>query len=89
MGIRLKKITYIITHPLGIHARSAGFLAKVIESFECRAIIKKGEKEVNAKKIIDLMSLGVKQGDKIAVTFDGEDEEMAVKVVEKFLKETL
>lgn len=85
----MKKITYKITNPLGIHARPAGFLVKQISSYKSKIVIEKDGKEVDAKRIIALMSLGVKQGDNITLTFDGEDEEAASIATDKFLKENL
>lgn len=85
----MKKIRYKVTDPLGIHARPAGFLVKLIRGFKSKASIEKDVKEVDAKSIIALMSLGVKQGDNITLTFDGEDEEIASISVDKFLKENL
>ena len=35
------------------------------------------------------MSLSIKQGDNIVITFEGEDEIVAAKVAEKYLKENL
>lgn len=83
----MKKIKYQIISELGIHARPAGLLVKLVEEYKCKIIIGKGEKEVDAKRIIGIMSLGVRQGDIINVTFDGEDEIIAATTVEKFLKE--
>lgn len=72
--------------PNGIHARPASLLVKEINKFKCKSVIKKGEKTVNAKEILAIMSLGIKQGDAITITFYGEDEKEALKAVEKFLK---
>lgn len=85
----MEKINYKITNQLGIHARPAGQLVKLVEEYKCKIFIGKGDKEVDAKRIIGIMSLGVKQGDIINVTFDGEDELIAATTVEKFLKENL
>lgn len=74
---------------MGIHARPAGFLVKLSSSFKCKIIIAKDSKEVDAKRIIALMSLGVRQGDKVTVVFDGEDEEAAAIAIEIFLKDNL
>lgn len=82
----MKSIIYKVTIPQGIHARPASLLVKEINKFKCKSVIKKGEKTVNAKEILAIMSLGIKQGDTITITFYGEDEEEALKAVEKFLK---
>lgn len=85
----MKKITYQVTNPQGIHARPAGLLVRQVSKFKCKAVIEKSGKVVDAKEILALMSIGVKQGDTIIITFDGEEEKEAVIAVEKFLKENL
>ena len=85
----MKKIKYQVKNPQGIHARPAGLLVNEFSKFKCNIIIEKGEKSANAKKIFTLMSLSIKQGDNIVITFEGEDEIVAAKVAERYLKENL
>ena len=82
----MKEFTYTITDPNGIHARPAGLLVKQLKAFKSTVTIFKGDKNVDMKKLLALMGLGVKQGD--AVTIKGEDEEACAAALEKFLKET-
>ena len=46
-------------------------------------------REVNAKSIMAVMSLGVKKGETVTVSAEGEDEEKAVADMETFFKENL
>ena len=46
-------------------------------------------REVNAKSIMAVMSLGVKQGNEITITADGADEEEAIAEIQKVLEENL
>jgi len=85
----VKKIKYHVKNSQGIHARPAGLLVDEFSQFKCNVIIEKGEKAVNAKEIFPLMSLYIKQGDKIVITFEGEEEMAASKATEKYLKENL
>ena len=45
--------------------------------------------EVDAKRIFGIMGLAVKQGQEIIMRADGEDEEQAIDVIEKFLTEKM
>lgn len=85
----MKEIKYVIKDAMGIHARPAGILIKEAGKFTCAINIRKDAKEVDAKRIIGVMGLGVKQGEEITVTFDGPDEEEAAKTVTEFLKANL
>lgn len=80
---------YIIKDELGIHARPAGKLAKAAKEFNSEITIEKDDKSANLKRLMLLMSLGVKQGDKIKITVSGEDEQLAAQQIKKLLEEIL
>ena len=56
----MKEFKYTIKDELGIHARPAGLLVKEAAAFPCKVTIEKGGKEVDAKRILGVMGLGVK-----------------------------
>ena len=82
----MRSITYVITDRVGIHARPAGIVVKAAQKYQSEILIHKGEKLADAKKLMQLMSLGVKGGEEISVTADGPDEEEACAAMEKVLK---
>ena len=65
----MKSFEYTITDPVGIHARPAGVLVKEIKKYTSTVTVIKGEKSVNALKLMALMGMGIKQGDTVKVTF--------------------
>ncbi len=85
----MKQFDYTIKDELGIHARPAGLLVKLVKSFGSAVTITKGDKTASASKLIALMSMGIKCGDKITVAVEGADEDSAVEEIEKFMKENL
>lgn len=85
----MKKVTYKITDAQGIHARPAGLLVKTAGKFQSNIILTGKSKDADAKKILAVMSLGIKQGDSITLTIDGADEAEAAKAIEQFLNENL
>ena len=82
----MKSFEYTITDPVGIHARTAGILVKEIKKYASTVTVIKGEKEVNALKLMALMGMGIKQGDTVKVTIDGADEDVAAAAIEEFFK---
>ena len=60
----MKEFKYVVTDAQGIHARPAGILVKAIAKKTSDIKIKKAgdTREVNAKSIMAVMSLGVKKG---------------------------
>ena len=85
----MKEISYVITDAIGLHARPAGLLVKTASKFNCDIKIKKGTMESDAKGIIAVMSLGVKNGEEITLSFDGTDEAEASESIRTFLLENL
>ena len=85
----MKSFEYTITDPVGIHARPAGVLVKKIKEFTSTVNVIKGEKSVNALKLMALMGMGIKQGDTVKVTVEGADEETAAAAIEEFFKANL
>lgn len=86
----MNQFTYTITDPLGIHARPAGQLAKVAKGFADTVVtVSKGGTAAKATQLMKLMSLGVKQGDEVAVAADGPSEDAALAALQTFFRENL
>ena len=85
----MKSFEYTITDPVGIHARPAGVLVKEIKKYASTITVKKGDKAVNALKLMALMGMGIKQGDTVTVEVEGPDEATAAAEVEAFFKANL
>ena len=87
----MKAIEYIVTDSVGLHARPAGALVKKASEYQSNIVIKNAEngKSADAKRIMGIMALGIKQGNKIEMSFEGPDEAVAAKELEDFLKENL
>ncbi|GFI68890.1 phosphocarrier protein HPr [Lachnospiraceae bacterium] len=86
----MKTFDYTINDALGIHARPAGQLAKLVASFGSKiTIAKEGGADVSAKSIMSLMGLGATKGTNVTVKVEGPDEDVAAKAVEDFLKANL
>jgi phosphocarrier protein len=86
----MKSFDYVITDPVGIHARPAGILVKEVKNYKDSVItLTKGEKSVNLLKLMALMQMGIKQGDKVTVSVEGGDEEAVCAKIEEFFKANL
>lgn len=85
----MKEFRYVITDPEGIHARPAGLLVKQASAYKSEIKIGKGEKTADAKRIFGVMGLGVKAGEEIVMTADGEDEAIAITEIEQFFNKNL
>lgn len=85
----MKEFQFTINDPVGIHARPAGLLVKKAAEFQSSITINGNGKSADAKKLIKLMSLGIKQGMEISCQIEGEDEDIACEAMINFFKENL
>lgn len=85
----MKTITYTVTDPQGLHARLAGTLVKRAKELGCKISLTKGDKTIDATKLFSVMGLGVKGGDAIVITLEGENETQAEQDMRAFLQKNL
>ncbi len=77
----MREQTLVITNKIGLHARPAALLVKTAAAFQSAVVINKGDKSVNAKSMLAVMSAAIKAGDTITVRAEGEDEAEALAAV--------
>ena len=85
----MKELTYVIKDEIGIHARPAGNLVKLIKNAKSTVTMECKGKTADAKKIFSLLSLAVKCNDKIRIKIDGEDEEKVYEELNDYLSKNL
>lgn len=71
--------------PSGLEARPVALLVQVASRYDSSIYVACGNKKVNAKSIMGMMSLAIPAGTNITVTADGSDEQAAMKGIEDFL----
>ena len=81
----MKKKSITIQLENGLEARPIAMLVQVASRYESSIYIETGEKKVNAKSIMGMMSLILKTGDTITVSADGKDEDDAIKAIDEYL----
>lgn len=69
----------------GLEARPIALLVQVASQYESSVYIEYGDKRVNAKSIMGMMTLVLVAGDKVTVTADGSDEDTAVDAIVTYL----
>ena len=80
----MRSFMYTIKVPVGLHARHAGLIVREARQFASAVTLRFGEKEADAKRVMALMALGVHQGDTVAVSIEGEDEDQAASKLKSF-----
>ena len=87
-GEAMQTFMYTIKVPVGLHARHAAIIVKTAKEFESEITVSLDDRDADAKRILGLMGLGVKQGDVIKVEVEGPDEDVAALKLKSFLWET-
>ena len=67
-----------ILNRAGIHARPASLIVQTAQKFESSVFIKKEDAEINAKSIMNILTLGATFGMELTLSAEGPDEEAAV-----------
>ena len=83
------ELEYTVKDPNGLHARPAGLLAKAVSSFASEVTVYHRDRSANAKKLIALLTLSVKCGDRLRITVSGEDEMRAAEEIKSYLQSHL
>lgn len=68
----------VIENKLGMHLRAAAVFIETGNKYRCQIMLRKDEREVNAKSIMGLMTLGAAVGSTVTVVTNGEDEAPAL-----------
>ena len=67
-----------VQNQVGLHARPATFFIQKANEFKSAIWVEKGDRRINAKSLLGILSLGIIKGTEIRITADGVDEEVAV-----------
>ncbi len=80
---------YTITDEVGIHARPAGILVKEAKKYPATITLKTARGSADARKLMAIMALGVKQNDEVTIEVEGENEEQTAKEIQAFFEANL
>ena len=79
-----QKVT--VENKTGLHARPASVFVQTASKFKSNITVQKDEKSINAKSILNIMTLGAVKGVEITISAEGPDEEAAVKTLVDLIK---
>lgn len=69
---------FTIKNKMGFHMRPAQVFVNAMSKYPCDVTIKFGDRDINAKSIMMIMSACIKCGSEITVTANGEEEAAAL-----------
>jgi len=74
-----------IVNKLGLHARAASKLVNCASSFSAEVWLKRGDREINGKSIMGVLTLAAGKGTLITIRTDGDDESTAMSVLQELI----
>ena len=80
---------YVLTEPVGIHARPAGAIASIAKQYDCTVTVSVGDRSCNADSVVALMALGASEGSRLTIRAAGPDAEKALAALYQYLEENL
>ena len=76
---------FTVKLPNYVEARPVAEIVQTASQYESTIFLISGNKKINAKSIMGMMSLGLHNDEEICIEADGTDEEQAVDAVVKYV----
>ena len=76
----------IVTRDGGLREEDAALFIRNANEYQSQIRIRLGEKSVNAKSLLGVLSMGVRHGAVLTVTAEGPDEEDAVNALRRYFE---
>lgn len=83
----MDNIKYTVKDKNGIHARPAGLIVKCAKNSGAKVQISFNGKKADCTKLFSIMQLGIKFGDEIEITAEGDNSEKALRDIENVMRE--
>ena len=83
----MEKLSFVVSDPVGLHARPATILVNTASKFNAEISLTYRDKKVNLKSIMGVMSLGVPTKATVEIEAEGEDEKDVIDSIAKVIKE--
>ena len=75
-----------VVNPLGLHARAAAKLVRLVNEHRSRVTLRSGSSEANAASILSILAMAATHGSVVDVTVDGPDELITVELIHELFR---
>ena len=79
----------VVRSDAGLHNDQVTYFVQKANEFECGLWRESGNRKMNAKSLLGMMSLGVETGDVVTLYADGPDAEEALEALDALLQKDL
>ena len=73
-----KHLQFTVTNPVGLYATPTTELVDLVKNFTSQVTLCYGEKKVNLKNMMGVLSLGIPTKANLEIIIDGSDEDLAL-----------
>ncbi|MDF2592593.1 MAG: hpr [Clostridia bacterium] len=80
------EVNLILANKLGLHARPAADFTKLAAKFKSKITLVGKGKTVDAKSILMVLTMGIKQGEQLTIIAEGPDEVECIEVLRDFIE---
>ncbi len=74
----MKSCEVVVVNASGLHARPATFFIQKANTYKSSIWVEKGDRKVNAKSLLGVLSLGIAKNMTVTLIADGSDEAEAL-----------
>ena len=85
----MPEATVTLRNPTGLHARPAKIFAQAAAAIAATVTVTKGERKVNGKSVLSVLTLDCHQGDEIVIGTDGEGADAALQELVRLVESGL
>lgn len=68
----MERLICAITDPAGLHARPASKLVQFVSGLQSKVTLTAGDKSVDAKSVLSVMTLGIPCGERVTLELEGD-----------------
>ena len=76
---------HVVNCESGLYNRQATFFIQKANEFKCSIWIENGDRKINAKSLLGVLSMGITKGTTVNLIADGVDEKEAVESLSQML----
>ena len=86
----MQKFTYTIENDFAMHFGPAGRLAEIARTYpDTTAILTMGTREANISRPMKVATMGIRKGDAVTVTAEGDSEVEMIDVLHRYFEESM
>ena len=82
----MPQITTTINNAVGLHARPAALFVQTAKQYTSTISVRNGERKANAKSMVQVLTLGAKQGTELLILAEGDDADQALTALQELIE---